>query len=167
MAFIVEDGTGLADSNSYASVQEYRDYAELRNIDVTSELDATIQGYLVRATDYLDLTYEYLGEKLTETQMLEFPRLVDNVNIELPIRIKNATIEMALEQSSGATIFKNTTKNITALRNKVGSVETETKYDTTVSLYATAGDTYPVADKLVKPYTTSGFYNKGQIPTDN
>ena len=166
MAFIVEDGTGLTDANSYASVQEYRDYAELRNIDVTSELDATIQGYLVRATDYLELTYEYLGEKLTETQMLEFPRLIDYEDTELPLRVKNATIEMAFEQANGATIFKNADKNITSIREKVDVIETEKKYNTEMSLYETAGDLFPIADKLVKPYV-SGTNNKGQIPTSN
>ena len=167
MAFTVEDGTGLADANSYASVQEYRDYAELRNIDVTSELDATIQGYLVRATDWVDLTYDYKGEQLTDTQMLEFPREIAEEDTELPTKVKNATIEMALEQSSGAFVFSDSDKNITSLSQKVGSIETTTKYDTTLSIYRSVSALYPVAHKLLSPYVDSISTNSGQIPTIN
>lgn len=164
MAFIVEDGTGLADANSYASVQDYRDYAESRGIDKTSELDATIQGYLVQSTDYLDLTYTYKGERLTETQMLEFPRLIDNVDTELPLRITNATIEMAFELSSGTSIYNDDSKNVTALREKVGTIETETKYDTESTMYQSNSKRFFKTDKLVKPYVQEGSSNSGQIP---
>ena len=167
MAFTVEDGTGLTDSNSYASVQEYRDYAELRNIDVTSELDATIQGYLVRATDWVDLTYDYNGEQLTDTQMLEFPREIAEEDTGLPLRVINATIEMALEQSNGASVFSSTSDNITSNTQKVGSIETSIKYDTTMSIYRSVADLYPVAHKLLSPYVDSISTNSGQLPTIN
>ena len=167
MAFIVEDGTGLSDANSYASVQEYRDYAELRNIDVTLELDATIQGYLINATDYVELTYEYIGEALTDTQMLSFPRLVNDEDIGLPTKVINATIELALEGSNGSDLFAvDDEKNITSLTEKVGSIETSTKYDTTLSIYRTPSQIYPKPYKLLKPYIEN-INNSGQIPTIN
>ena len=165
MAFIVEDGTGLTDANSYASVQEYRDYASNRSIDVTSELDASIQGSLVRATDYVDLTYIYVGEQSNSPiQALEFPRTLDEVDLLLPTRVTKATIEMAFDLASGSNVFKDETKNITEIKEKVGPIETGTKYDVQSSLYRSNGARFPVADKLLKPYILSGTGNTGQIP---
>jgi hypothetical protein len=76
MAFIVEDGTGVTDANSYATLAEYKDYFADRAIDVTSESDADIQGRLVRAADYNDDSFNFCGYKTYDTTVndLEFPR---------------------------------------------------------------------------------------------
>ncbi len=89
MAFVVEDGTGLTNSNSYISVAEYRAYCESREIDVTLDTDASIQGNLVLATDYLDMSYTFVGEANTTTQALEFPRTYNSVDLLIPLKLKD------------------------------------------------------------------------------
>jgi hypothetical protein len=76
MSFIVEDGNGVTDANSYATEQQYRDYYADRGIDVTSETQAEIEGRLVRAADYCDESNIWQGEKTYDFTIntLQFPR---------------------------------------------------------------------------------------------
>ena len=163
MAFIVEDGTGLVDSNSYVTVQEYRDYATDRGKDVTAELDADIQGYLVEATDYMDLSYTFKGEPSTDTQALQFPRVIDTVDVGVPLKIKYATIEMAFSEAKGISLFIDTEKNVTMKKEKVGPIETMYEYDTTATIYQSNAVRFPKADGYVKPYVESVNDNPGNL----
>jgi hypothetical protein len=66
MSFIVEDGSGKKGATSYATIAFFRAYMADRGIDVTTWIDATVQGYLVAATDYIDTRWglRFLGERL-------------------------------------------------------------------------------------------------------
>lgn len=78
MAFVPEDGTGLATSNSYSTVQEIKDHHTDRGLTLAvSFLDTQIQASAVRATDYMDKRWgrRYRGWKRSNSQALEFPRL--------------------------------------------------------------------------------------------
>ena len=60
MAFTVEDGTGLSDANSLASVAEFDAYCTERGIDVTGFADTTAKEVaLVKGADYLKTVYYY------------------------------------------------------------------------------------------------------------
>lgn len=65
MAFIVEDGTGVLNANSYATVQGFKDYFGDRGTDVSAITDPTIQTLLVQATDYIETRWGllFLGRK--------------------------------------------------------------------------------------------------------
>ena len=167
MAFIVEDGTGLPNANSYVDVQEYRDYATDRGIDVTAELEATIQGYLVRSTDYVNLTYTFVGEQTTDTQSLAFPRTYNEVDLGLPVNVVNATIEMAFQVANGVTLFNDNTKNIISKKEKVDVIETEIKYDVTNSIYMSNASRFPTTEAYLKPYIDIYATNNGQVRVTN
>lgn len=163
MAFIVEDGTGLVDANSYVTVQEYRDYATDRGRDVTTEIDADIQGYLVEATDYVDLSYTFKGEPTFDIQALKFPRTIDDEDVGVPLKIKYAVIEMAFSEAAGVSLFIDSEKNVTMKKEKVGPIETMYEYDTTATIYQSNAVRFPKADKYVKPYVASVNDNPGNI----
>lgn len=102
MSFLVEDGTGLTDSNSYVSVQEFRDYFTDKGTTFTQD-DTTIQGWLVSGTMYADLNSKFSGTMKTATQALEWPR-VDAWNYRtrhqiasdsIPKELKNGICELA------------------------------------------------------------------------
>lgn len=78
MAIIVEDGTGLATANSYASVSDVRVYFSIRPEDtaITALTDVQIENLLTRSTELLDLYFSYSGTRKTETQALEWPRIL-------------------------------------------------------------------------------------------
>lgn len=71
MALIVEDGTGKADANSYASLQDATDYFADRG-----ETVKITEADMILGTEYLDTVFgpSYKGEVKTQTQALLFPR---------------------------------------------------------------------------------------------
>lgn len=99
MAFVVEDGTGKPDANSYASVEFAMEYFGLRGVDKWTDADTDDQKkWLVQATDYIELRQESMvGEPLTEEQALHFP-------IEagvMPAALLKAACEYALRAMEG------------------------------------------------------------------
>jgi hypothetical protein len=132
MAFIVEDGTGLANSNSYVSVADADSYFADRGVTTWTGIDAVKQGALVRATSFIDVTFRqrftgYRGKR--HQQALEWPRIgayYDNGMPQvppdgffygigyrlyeyepidpatIPKELKNATCEAALRELAGA-----------------------------------------------------------------
>jgi hypothetical protein len=74
MALIVEDGTGKADAQTYASVTDLRAYAQLRGVDLPDE-DDDCEILLVNAMDRMEAERDnYQGIRITKTQALSLPR---------------------------------------------------------------------------------------------
>lgn len=98
MALIVEDGSGIPDAESMATVAFFRDFHGKRGNDVTGLSDETIEQLLRKATDYAVDTYAGLwaGIPATTVQNMPFPRIVGGVNIGLPVSIQQAIVELAL-----------------------------------------------------------------------
>lgn len=99
--FIVEDSSGLPNANSLASVQDFKDYYSLRNINISTLTDTQIEGFLVLGTDYIVQKYDFKGSKLKDTQSLPFPRFVNNETI-FPNNVKYATILLAFKSQNGS-----------------------------------------------------------------
>lgn len=73
---IVEDQTGLSNANVYASVADFRSFAELNGMEKVEDLDdEELAVYLVRATNFIDsLEMQMVGKRLNPEQNLAFPR---------------------------------------------------------------------------------------------
>ena len=99
--FVYETGEGLSNANSLASVQDFKDYYLLRNVDISTLTDTQIEGFLVLGTDYIVQKYDFKGSKLKDTQSLPFPRVVNNETI-FPINVKYATILLAFKSQNGS-----------------------------------------------------------------
>lgn len=156
MAFVVEDGTGLSNATSYVTVQEYRDYYTDRGIDKSGETDAQIQGYLVQATDFIDLEYKFCGDKLVDTQALDFPREIDDVDVGVPIQVKYSTIIMGNNVSAlpaSGSLYIDADRNVERLKEKVGPIETDTTYVTGSDKKGTTPqEWYPEVTKYLDEY---------------
>jgi len=172
MAFVVEDGTGLPNSNSYVTVLEYRDYYTDRGIDKISETDAQIQGYLVQSTEFIDLVYEFCGTKLLTTQALDFPRLIeDEDGVEqdsgIPQKLKYATIIMGNNYSGlsvGGSVYVDPNKNIKSLKEKVGPIETNTAYVTDGYKQSTSVTArYPEVTRYLEDYVCDDGLSNNQM----
>ncbi len=95
----IEDGTGVANANSYLSVADATDYHAERGDDVWADATpSTMAKALVRATDYIEATYRARGNPLTASQGLQWPRVGD---WGLDARVKRATAILAVEALSG------------------------------------------------------------------
>lgn len=133
MNFVVEDGTGLPNANSYCEVDFFRDYWSDRGVDYTGKTDEELQGLLVQATQYIDRSYRYIGRKLTKDQSLQFPRIYfydGTFYKNLPIEIKLATCEAVKVIIDGGELFSNVSDLVTEKSEAVGVIKTTYKYQT-------------------------------------
>lgn len=74
MALILEDGKGRADAQSYASVDDLRAYAALRDIQLPED-DAECEVLLIKAIDRMEAERDnYQGDRVSRTQALSLPR---------------------------------------------------------------------------------------------
>ena len=148
MALVLEDGTGLTNSESYVD-ESYVNAYFLKRGNTEWDSITNKESRIVLAMDFIENNYTYLGTKLVSTQSLSFPRLINGETV-YPIAIKNALCELALKANSGD-LLQDTGK--TTIREKVGTLEVE--YD------ANQDDltSYNYVNKLLAPYlvSTSSF----------
>lgn len=152
MAFLVEDGTGLASSNSYASVADADAYHEDRFNDAwVAASTAEKQVALIKATDYIDSRFSFVSTRETDTQALEWPR--DDYD-GVPTKVKQATYEYALRSLSNELApdpsYDDSGYSKVVTREKVGPIETEYyTSDGTMNSTPTPFRPYPLADALL------------------
>jgi hypothetical protein len=154
MALIVEDGTGLANAESYASVAEFKTYHANIGNDVTLITDTTIEQLLRRATQYMVAVYRsrWQGRRTLSTQALDFPRydvVVEGYSVEsniVPLEVKNACCELALKANS-ATLLADQTQKV--IREKVDVIEVE------YSEFSPSQTRYSQIDNLLSVFLSS------------
>lgn len=155
MALIIEDGTGKADAQSFATVLELISYSSVRGIEIPS-LAADQEALLIKAMDYFISRESDLSGARTypAVQALPYPRegvyvygsLVAN-NV-VPTQAKQAQLAIAIELTK-ADLLAATGKDIK--REKVDVIETE---------YFAGGSqsngTYPAIEAALEPLLSSG-----------
>lgn len=161
MTFTVQNDTGSqAGANAYLSVAEFKAYHDARNNDYSgAATDAAIEYTIIKATDYIDQRFNFVGKKLLgRDQTTEWPRSSawdkDRYYITgLPVELKEACAEYALRAISAAL-------NPDPTRDDTGQTiqsKSETVGPLSESFTFTEGamfrmPKYPAADqKLIKP----------------
>lgn len=137
MSLILENGSGMADAESYIDLDYLIDYATKRGIDSSSMTEANI----IKSMDYFETSYKFKGTKLKDTQALEFPRLI-NGEVIYPVRIKSAVCELALKSVN---VLLEDTERAT-IEETVGEITV--KYDKD----AKQGIDYRYVYNLIMPY---------------
>lgn len=169
--FIPEDGTGLADANSYCSLAYAETYhAQRANTSWTLLTVGQKKASLVKATDYLQQTYrtKWRGVRSTAVQALDWPRswvLRDDYEFStmngyvviggdfyypsnvVPVEVKNAACEAALSTLTGSLLAE---QGQGVIREKVDVLEVE--YDK----YSPQRRRFPVIDGLLRPFIMAG-----------
>lgn len=141
IAFIPEDGTGLPDANSYLSVTDYKEIADLFGYDYSTLTDDVIERYLIRSTIVMDAEYRNMfpGERAVTGQALEWPRedakYVDGEEISktvVPKEIRYALTEMMEIIKAGTSLQPviSPTGVLKEERVKVDVIEESKKYNT-------------------------------------
>lgn len=152
MSLTIEDGTGVAGADSFASVAEARAFAAARGLTLPAD-DADVEPLLVKAADFiLGLENQMRGDRTTSTQRLPFPRydvvLPGGYNLnpyEIPAQVKEAQMRLAVDANSNDLNPNGTGQEV--IRKKVGPLETQ---------YAEKGSTtvtpeFNAAMDLLKP----------------
>lgn len=133
--FVVEDGSGLTNSTSYCSVQDFLDYWNARAISHDSVEAEKIQGILVQATQYVDKSFKYIGQRPTAEQALNWPRWYalspdGFVYSGVPNEIVYATCEAASLLLGGTQLFTSAEAGVVGKTENVGPVQTSYQYAT-------------------------------------
>ena len=157
MAFVAEDGTGLANANSYADVAFADAYFTDRGNTVWEALDEDVKkAKLISATDYIDMVFGRLFKSvpLTETQALAFPREAYD---GIPVNVKKAASEYALRAASAPLApdlaVDPSGYQISRKFEKVGPIEERTDF-AIIGPGASRNllTPYPAADMLLRPF---------------
>jgi len=177
VTLVKEDGTGLANANSYEDVAGADQYMENtgRKAQWKAFSSAVRTSALIVATQFMDSYYRcrYLGvraEATIDTQALEFPRdglaapsgaAILSANI--PVEILQAAAEYALVAAAGP-IQSNPTQSATGRglsyeRKRVeGAVEIEKHYDGSPGgSPLSISQAYPAADLILSRWLKSAI----------
>jgi len=124
---IVEDGTIVANANSYVSAADLGTYASNRGVTITG----TEEDLLIEAMDYIE-SLEFIGLQLTENQALAWPRsgavkkkIYWYDTNEIPQLLIDGLCEVALAIDAGNSPLDNLER--ATKREKVGDLEVEYK----------------------------------------
>ncbi|MDC1268151.1 hypothetical protein N8Z76_00300 [Gammaproteobacteria bacterium] len=129
MALTIEDGTGIAAADSWATTAELDTFIAARGLTAGVD-DAANEILLRKAADYLDgMEDKFKGYRTTTTQRLPFPRLDVWLHREyldqaaIPEMLKNAQCQLAVELFTKDIRPDGVTAEV--IREKVGPIETE------------------------------------------
>lgn len=94
MAFVVEDGTGKSDANSYDTIEFIDSYFSERGDTSWSGTTQEKQGFAIVATDYVEIAFKdrLPGTPNSDTQALHWP--VDG-ETSIPVLLQKAIAEYA------------------------------------------------------------------------
>lgn len=115
---IIEDGTVVANANSFVTDAELKAYADLRGVDLPATQPER-EALLVLAMDYLfSVESKFQGKRVEPSQELPFPRIgvylngftVDGATI--PKSLKNAQMELAIQANSSDLLINEQSQNI-------------------------------------------------------
>lgn len=132
MALIVEDGTGLADADSYISLADARAHAA--SYGYTLPVDDTAAEIALRqGAVYVDLQEPcFSGERVSAIQALSWPRNnavnaygFDIANDIIPIQLGRAQVAAAAEYGAGTDVRANDDGKMVTKEEVVGAVVVE------------------------------------------
>ncbi|MAF43763.1 MAG: hypothetical protein CMI54_06315 [Parcubacteria group bacterium] len=130
MALIIEDGTIVADANSFIDLAYARAFAEARGVTLSAD-DVILEVSVIKAMDYIiEFEPNLKGDRLGTVQELMYPRenvlyfgeyLDDGV---MPKELLNAQAQAVMDIAAGTDPTPNgTTGHV--IKNKVGPIEQE------------------------------------------
>lgn len=155
---VVEDGTVQdATVDAYTSIADADAFIARWHSDTAwaGASDAEKERSILRATRFVD-SHRFVGQRTDPDQALAWPRAwvgsIDGRVIasdEIPREIKEATIEAAMRDNNGESLFvDHDGGTIKRRRRKVGELETETEFATSQQ----AGKTFQVIEAMLRPF---------------
>lgn len=128
---IVEDGTLVANANSYDELANIRTFASNRGVTLPVD-DDELAVMVLKAMDYIEAqACRFQGSLVSSSQALQWPRneVVLNgdyiPNTLIPNSLKNALAQLVVVQNQGFEIQPNFSPQDYVKKEKVGPIETE------------------------------------------
>lgn len=133
----IELGFGNPLTNTYIDIEDCDTYLNSRFSDWEALTDDVKIENILKGVQYIERHFDFKSIKLSNSQGLSFPRMVDIGNKKIPVELKQACIEASyLSFISGVapiSVVDTNEQNITELKEKVGLLETVTKYSSSSS----------------------------------
>lgn len=148
-------------TDTYLSVADADTYWSNRNSSTWSDASTEEKEAALReATQYIDGAYLFIGEIVSSSQILAFPRSgleIRSGNFKfhytdsstIPFMVENATAELALEALS-ARLLESKERGGRVKREKVGQIEIE------YTDFAPSNKTYDFVTNILRPLLKSG-----------
>lgn len=167
MALIIEDGTIVANANSFITVAEWETYLALYGKAATG-VEADKETALIKAQRAISTRYTFDGLIVEQDQSTCLPRNWSKkikgftvANDAVPQDIKDCQAELAWSIQEGADPFADATQGVlgplTGDRAKAGPVETDKTYGSGgTSFNPRAMSNYTAVNDLLKPYFAAG-----------
>ena len=167
MALIIEDGSIVANANSFITVAEWETYLSLYGKTATGDTTAK-ETNLIKAQRAISTRYTFDGTPVEQAQATCLPRdwskkvkgftVADDV---VPQDFKDAQAELAFDIQEGADPFANATEGakgpVTYERAKAGPVETQTQYGSGGAPFNPRSmANYTAVNDLLRPYFAAG-----------
>lgn len=129
MALIVEDGSGVANANTYADLEFIRAFASARGVELSDD-DAVLEPVVIRVMDFIE-SRTFNGLRVF-VDGLSFPRsgiIIDDVAIPanaIPLGLKRAEAQLVIDVAvTGVDLMPSGNATPQVKREKVGPLETE------------------------------------------
>ena len=157
---IVEDGSIVADANSYVTVGQFTQYCSDRNITIVGTYGSESE-LLILAMDYFE-QQSFNGYKYSELQSLQFPRydlFIDDYLIDtdvIPKLVKDAQITIAISIMAGNDPLSTVSRAVR--REKVDVLEVEYMDNAAISAIIRS-----IGNAMRKLVTSSGMGSVIQI----
>lgn len=160
MAVTVENGSVVADADSYVSRADYIAYAAARGVTVTD--DATADADLVKAAQFIDSHESRMkGDRVSRDQFMAFPRsgvVIDGwtwAATEIPRQVVLAQLAVALDIHAGVDPY-NPDQAAPVIKERVeGAVEVAYASPTSFKLSKTSSSEALINALLVSAGMTS------------
>ena len=154
MAFTLQnDSGGVAGANAYIDAAFFKDYHRDRGTLEDGLETSAINQAIIRATDYLDARFNFIGERQNVNQTTEWPRInaydrSDDYIDGIPDEVKEACAEyaaIAISQTLNPTPDRDATgRKVQSKSEAVGPISERTVY-TSGAVFELPK--YPIADR--------------------
>jgi hypothetical protein len=128
MPLIIENGSIVADANSYVTVSDARGYAVVRSI-VLPVADADVEVLIVKAMDYVEAMEDrFPGDRVSGEQVLAWPRTGVTLNgfevaeTAIPKLLKDAVCQLTCDAMTIDLLPNGTGREV--VKQKVDVIET-------------------------------------------
>ncbi len=153
---IVEDGSIVANANSYASIATLRAFADQRGRDLPDDDDQLARMCIV-AMDYLEgMEYLFKGRRVSALQVLSWPRTGVKINCQLqaetliPKALVNALCQLTIEANSLDGTLSPTQTDYAIKQEVIGPMSTTYAVDT-INGSKAFKPVYPIVDTFLRP----------------
>lgn len=133
MPLVPEDGSNVTGANSYATVAQFKAWADARGFSYDAD-DNVVEQHMLKAMDYIESKEDrFKGDRYYSAgQPLAFPRInicVNGVNMNqaIPLQLQAAQYQLTLDseaaEAEGSSLFVNTDGRTVTKERVEGAVE--------------------------------------------